>query len=491
MNASAAEEPKRKSLRASLAAYGDRRVLAMLFLGFSAGLPFLLVFGTLSAWLREAGISRTTIGFLVLTTFAYSLKFVWAPLVDRLPLPYLNRRLGRRRAWMLVSQCAIAAGLLGMAFTNPGTNLPMMAAFTVLTAFGSATQDIAIDAFRIESVPADMQGATAGAYQLGYRIALLAAGAGALYIAEFVDWRAAYLSMAVLVGVGMTTVFIVREPAARFDPDAEQRAAALVGASAGRSALGRAAAWFASAVIGPFLDFFTRHGWMALVILLFIGSFRLADITMGVMANPFYIDVGFSKTDIANVSKLYGIWMGIAGALLGGVVVARFGILRPLFVCAILAACSNLLFYWVAVDGREMLDLGRCFDALCLPDDPWAVKGGDIGKLVITISAENLIGGMAGTVLIAYLSGLTNAAYTATQYALFSSFMSLVGKMVASTSGLIVDETSYPFFFVYTTLMGIPAVILVLVLIASAKRIPRRAALAPAAAVAAAPRAGE
>ena len=486
----ATAEPKRKSWRESITAYRDKRVLAMLFLGFAAGLPFLLVFGTLSAWLRESGVSRTTIGFLVLTTFAYSLKFVWAPFVDRLPLPFLQRRLGRRRAWMLLAQFLIAAGLIGMAFTDPRANLPLMAAFTVLTAFGSATQDIAIDAFRIESVPLELQGATAGSYQLGYRIALLAAGAGALYIAEFVDWRAAYLSMAVLVAVGVATVFVVKEPAVRVDAEAEKRAAALVGRAGG--ALGRFAAWFASAVVGPFLDFFARHGWMALVILLFIGSFRLADITMGVMANPFYIDVGFSKSEIASVSKLYGIWMGIAGALLGGVIVARFGLMRPLLVCAVLTALSNLLFYMVAVDGREMLDLGACHDALCLPDNPAAVKGGDVGLLVLTISAENLVGGMAGTVLIAYLSGLTNAAYTATQYALFSSFMSLVGKLVASTSGVIVDETSYPFFFVYTTLMGIPAVLLVFVLMARARR-ERKSAPAPGlvAGVVPAPRAGE
>jgi PAT family beta-lactamase induction signal transducer AmpG len=461
-------DTKRKGWRAAIAAYRDRRVLAMLFLGYSAGLPFLLVFGTLSTWLREVGVSRTTIGFLVLTTFAYSLKFAWAPFVDRMPLPYLNRRFGRRRAWMLIAQCTIAAGLVGIAFSDPRSSLTLVAIFAVITAFGSATQDIAIDAFRIESAPPDLQGSTAGAYQLGYRLAILTSGAGALKIAYFADWTAAYLTMAVLVLIGMVTVFLVREPARA--PDGKEMLA-LSEQMAQKGALGRAGAWFMVAVAGPFMDFFGRHGWYALMILLFIGSYRLTDITMGVMANPFYIDVGFTKSEIAEVSGFYGVWVGITGALLGGVVVARWGLMRPLIVCAILAAASNLLFYVVAVDGREILDLGACRDSLCLPDDPAGVRRGDILLLYMTISAENLVGGATGTVLIAYLSSLTNAAYTATQYALFGSLWSFVGKIVASTSGWIIDETSYPFFFVYTAVLGIPAVVLAILLALHARRI--------------------
>jgi PAT family beta-lactamase induction signal transducer AmpG len=466
MTATAAEA-KRKGWREAIAAYRDRRVLAMLFLGYSAGLPFLLVFGTLSTWLREVGVSRTTIGFLVLTTFAYSLKFAWAPFVDRLPLPFLNRRFGRRRAWMLLAQCMIATGLVGIAFSDPQSSLTLVAAFAVVTAFGSATQDIAIDAFRIESAPLELQGSTAAAYQLGYRLAILTSGAGALKIAFFASWTTAYLTMALLVLVGMVTVFLVREPERAAD-SAETMAA--VQQMAGKGVLGRTGAWFMIAVVGPFMDFFGRHGWYALVILLFIGSYRLTDITMGVMANPFYIDVGFTKSEIAEVSGFYGVWVGIAGALLGGVVVAHWGLMRPLIVCAILAAASNLLFYVVAVDGREILDLGACRDALCLPDDPAGVRRGDIALLYMTISAENLVGGATGTVLIAYLSSLTNAAYTATQYALFGSLWSFVGKLVASTSGWIIDETSYPFFFVYTAVLGIPAVLLSILLALHARR---------------------
>ncbi len=489
-------DKKRKGWREAIAAYRDRRVLAMLFLGYSAGLPFLLVFGTLSTWLREVGVSRTTIGFLVLTTFAYSLKFAWAPFVDRLPLPFLDRRFGRRRAWMLLAQAMIATGLIGIAFSDPRSSLTLVAIFAVITAFGSATQDIAIDAFRIESAPPDLQGSTAGAYQLGYRLAILTSGAGALKIAYFADWTAAYLTMAALVLVGVVTVFIVREPERA--PDGGKMEA-LAQKLAGKGALGRAGGWFMDAVVGPFMDFFGRHGWYALMILLFIGSYRLTDITMGVMANPFYIDVGFTKSEIAEVSGFYGVWVGITGALLGGVVVARWGLMRPLIVCAILAAASNLLFYLVAVDGREILDLGACRDSLCLPDDPAGVRRGDIALLYMTITAENLVGGATGTVLIAYLSSLTNAAYTATQYALFGSLWSFVGKIVASTSGLIIDATSYPFFFVYTAVLGIPAVVLAILLALHARRIaapppgeaPVTASTARAAGTAAKPRAAE
>ncbi len=466
-------ETKRKGWREAIAAYRDRRVVAMLFLGYSAGLPFLLVFGTLSTWLREAGVSRTTIGFLVLTTFAYSLKFAWAPFVDRLPLPFLDRRFGRRRAWMLLAQCTIATGLVGIAFSDPRSSLTFVAIFAVITAFGSATQDIAIDAFRIESAPPELQGSTAGAYQLGYRLAILTSGAGALKIAYFANWTAAYLTMAVLVMVGMVTVFLVREPV-RAANGGEMNA--LAANLHDKGALGRAGAWFMDAVVGPFKDFFGRHGWFALMILLFIGSYRLTDITMGVMANPFYIDVGFTKSEIAEVSGFYGVWVGIAGALLGGVVVARWGLMRPLIVCAILAAASNLLFYVVAVDGREILDLGACRDSLCLPGDPEGVRRGNIALLYMTITAENLVGGATGTVLIAYLSSLTNAAYTATQYALFGSLWSFVGKVVASTSGWIIDSTSYPFFFVYTAVLGIPAVVLAVLLTIHARRLSAPAA---------------
>ncbi len=437
------------SWRATLALYGDWRVAGMLCLGFSAGLPLLLVFGTLSVWLRELGISRTAIGFFSWVGFAYSFKFLWAPLVDGLPIPVLGRLMGRRRSWMLLSQFGIAAGLLALSFVDPAADLRLVAALAVLVAFSSATQDVAIDAWRIEIANVDLQGTMAGAYQLGYRIALFAAGAGALYIAAGLGWSAAYTAMAALVGIGMVTTVFIREPARRTDA-ATLRAQAKSEEAIGRLGflpppIRRAASYFAHSVIEPFVDFFKRHGYLALVILAFIGTFRLSDFVMGIMANPFYVDLGFTKEQIAQVSKTYGIFVGIAGALLGGLIVARYGIMRPLVVCAALISVTNLMFAWLAVTGPSM------------------------ALFAATISLENLVGGISGSVFIAYLSSLTNQAYTATQYALFSSFMSMPGKFLGGFSGWIVDKTDYVTFFVYTSLAGIPAVLLVLYLM---RRLP-------------------
>jgi MFS transporter, PAT family, beta-lactamase induction signal transducer AmpG len=440
MDGAAPPQPKRRWADA-FRAYEDRRVLGMLFLGFAAGLPLLLVFGTLSTWYTEAGVKLATIGFASWVGFAYSFKFVWSPIVDRVKLPYLTRRFGRRRGWMMLAQIGIVLGLLAMSRGDPKSDLALMVALAVFVAFCSATQDIAIDAFRIEAAPEALQGAMAGAYQLGYRIAILASGAGALYIAAFLSWPAAYTAMAALGLVGIATTLVVREPAPRDKPSAPDAAPGAAPAAAPRgNGLARAGAWFADAVAGPFVDFFRRNGWMALVILLFIGSFRLADITMGVMANPFYIKIGFSKEEIASVSKIYGVVMSIAGALIGGVVVARYGFVRPLFATALLTALTNLLFAYLAVHGK------------------------DVVMLTLIISAENLAGGLAGTVLIAYLSSLTSSAYTATQYALFSSFMSLPGKFIGGFGGQIAEDWGFAAFFTYTTLMGLPAAILALVL---------------------------
>lgn len=464
MAAEPGSEPAKRRWRDAFAAYKDDRVLGMLFLGFSAGLPLLLVFSTLSTWYTEVGVTLATIGFASWVGFAYSFKFVWSPIVDRLRLPYLTRRFGRRRGWMLLAQAGIVVGLVAMSRVDPKTDLAAMVALAVFVAFCSATQDIAIDAYRIEAAPEALQGAMAGAYQLGYRFAILASGAGALYIAAFASWPAAYLAMAALGFVGVATTFAVREPAPREPapraPAPATPAAATEGAP--RSSVARAGAWFADAVVGPFRDFFARNGWMALVILLFIGSFRLADITMGVMANPFYIKTGFSKEEIASVSKIYGVIMSIAGALIGGVVVARYGFVRPLFATALLTAVTNLLFAALAIHGKDVL------------------------LLTLVISAENLAGGLAGTVLIAYLSSLTSTAYTATQYALFSSFMSLPGKFIGGFGGQIAQDWGFPVFFAYTTAMGIPAAILALVLMRWKPK-PRAAASVAAPAAPAAP----
>jgi len=412
------------------------------FLGFSAGLPFLLVFSTLTAWLRDENVSRSAIGFFAWIGITYSIKVLWAPVIDRLRVPVLHR-LGKRRGWMLTGQLGIAAGLLGMSMIGPN-DLALLSLSALMVAFSSATQDIAIDAYRIEAVVVEYQGAMSATYVFGYRVGLLAAGAGALYLAEFLGWVPAYQLMALLVGVGMITVLLVREPdhhAADAARTTEQRVIDFLTRSQQQPLwLRRIQAWFIGAVVCPFVEFFERNGKFALVVLLFIAVFRLSDIAMGIMANPFYLDMGYSKTDIANVAKIFGFFMSIAGSAVCGVLVVRWGIFKPLLVGAIAVAATNLLFAVLS---------------LMQPELTW---------LAIVISADNVSGGFAATAFVAYLSGLTNRAYTATQYALFSSLMTLPGKFISGFSGLIVDGYGYLEFFVFAAAIGVPAIALVLVL---------------------------
>lgn len=426
----------------TLQLYRHPKVVAMLFLGFSAGLPFLLVFSTFSAWLRDAGIDRTTIGLLSWVGLAYSFKLFWAPVVDRVPLPLLTRRFGRRRGWMLLAQLAVMASLGLMAHGDPAANLTLLVALTLLTAFSSATQDIAVDAWRIESAPLSMQGAMAAGYQLGYRMGLLAATAGALWLAGEYDWRTAYLAMAALMGVGLATTLLIKEPQVQISADTAQREQRVIEFLARKAhwpgGLRRFGGWFTGAVLCPFADFFARMGLAtALLILAFVGSFRLTDYTMGVMANVFYLDIGYSLQEIAVVAKGYGVAASILGVLAGGIGVARLGIVRAMVVGAVLVILTNLAFMTLALTGEPgLLALG------------------------LVVSADNFAYNFAGTGFIAYLSSLTNTAYTATQYALFSSIFSLPGKLLMLGSGWVVDSAGYPVFFIYTSLLGIPALIL-------------------------------
>jgi PAT family beta-lactamase induction signal transducer AmpG len=432
----------KRDWRAALEIYGQPRVIGMAFLGFSSGLPFLLVFSTLSAWLAQEGVSKTTIGFFSWIGVMYSIKFFWAPVVDRFPLPVLGRLLGRRRAWMLLAQFGLMGGLIAMALTDPTANLAALAWCGLLVAFSSATQDVAIDAWRIEAVAESVQGVMAASYQAGYRIALLTAGAGALYIASGTSWPITYFVMAGLVGVGMVTVLLVAEPEASktagSQPQEDWVVEHLQRHDFSPAWLHGAYGWVLGAVVCPLVDFFARYGKQALIILLFVSLFRVTDITLGVMANPFYLDMQYSLAEIASVTKVFGILMTLGGAALGGVFVVRYGILRPLLASAILAALTNLVFAWLATQ-----------------NDPGTIS------LAMTISADNLSGGMAGSAFIAYLSSLTNTAYTATQYALFSSLMTLPGKFIGGFSGWVVDNFGYVWFFSYTAMAGIPAVLLI------------------------------
>jgi len=417
----------------------------MLFLGFSAGLPFLLVFSTLSAWLKEAGISRSVIGFFAWVGITYSIKFFWAPIIDRINLPVLEKKLGHRRSWMLVAQFGIAGGLLFLSGLNPAEQVTLVALTAVWVAFSSATQDIVIDAYRIEALDVEYQAAMAGAYQAGWRIgAALVGGAACLYLAEYFNWHVAYMVMAACVSVGVITVLLIDEPDRQISNQtylAEQRVINFLANTAHWPEKPRHIfAWVIGAVVCPFVDFFVRNGKLAMVILLFIGLYRISDITLAIMANPFYLDLGFSKTEIADVTKIYGVVLTILGAVVGGIFVLRYGVMRMLLVGAIFVAIANLLYMAMVPRGHDML---------------W---------FVLIICADNFSGGFASSAFIAYLSGLTNKAYTATQYALFSSLMTLPAKFISGFSGIVVDQHGYGFFFVYAACLGIPAILMVLYL---------------------------
>lgn len=427
----------RRSWGQTLRVYAEPASLRMLALGFSAGLPLLLVLGTLSFWLREAGVDRTTIGYLSWVGLAYAFKWVWSPLVDRMPLPLLTRWLGRRRGWLLFAQMLIVAGLCGMAFNDPRVSLTPLVWCALAVAFGSATQDIALDAYRIESADTERQAALAATYQTGYRLAMIWAGAGVLWLAARAEvagmagyqsgaWQVAYLAMAASMAVGMLTVLLSPEPVPR--PLAPAR---------------NAAEWLRGALVEPFADFLGRYRWQALLVLGLIAIYRISDVVMGIMANPFYVDMGFTKDEVAAVTKVYGVIMTLAGAFLGGALAMRWGVMRVLMLGAALSAATNLLFAWLAT------------------------RGHDVNALVWVVSADNLAGGIASAAFIAYLSGLTNVQYSATQYALFSSMMLLAPKWLAGFSGAFVDAHGYVSFFQATALLGLP----VLVLIALASRV--------------------
>jgi len=428
-----------ESRRLSFAQLANPRVALMLALGYAAGLPLLMVFGTLSVRLREAGVPVTTIGLFSWLALAYSFKFVWAPVVDAVDIPGLARRFGRRRAWMMTCQALVAAALVGGGLSDPATSLAATAAFTFLVAFGSATQDVVVDGWRIDAAPTEMQGIMAAAYQLGYRIALLCAGAGALYIAEFVDWRAAYFTMAALMGVGVV--------ASLLSPPVDR--APVEGGETARRGFD-----LTEAVKAPIADLYQRKGRALFAILALVALYRLPDFVAGVMSNPLYVDLGFTKAQIASVAKLYGVWIGIVGAFAGGILVTKLGLYRTLLTGAALSATSHLIFAWLAGQGASL------------------------AALIAAISVDNFAGSLSGTALIAYMSGLTAAGFTATQYALLSSLYALPGKLVGGISGFIVAAWGYGAFFAMTAAIALPVV----ALIWTVRRLPEGGLASPPAA---------
>lgn len=417
--------------------YLEPGAMRMAVFGFSSGLPLLLVIGTLGFWLREAGVDLATIGFFSWVGLIYGFKWIWAPLVDRMPIPVLSRILGRRRAWLLAAQLMLACVLLGLAVTDPQKDLFLFAGLAMLAAFASATQDIALDAYRIESAGERRQAAYAAMYQTGYRLGMIWGGAGALAIAAWAGhgasgymhyaWTVSYGVMAASVLVGVAATLLSPEPLhedSREDISASDTHIPL------RERLN-------TALVGPFADFFRRFGWAALLVLALIATYRISDVVMGVMANPFYQDLGFTKEEVAAVSKVFGVMMTLLGAFVGGAAAMRYGVLPVLLAGAVLSSLTNLLFSVLAGIGANLT------------------------FLVVTVSADNLAAGLASAAFVAYLSGLTSSRYSATQYALFSSIMLLLPKFLAGFSGMAVEAFGYEHFFIGTALMGLPVLVLV------------------------------
>ncbi len=484
--------------------------IVMLFLGFSAGVPILLIFSSLSLWLGEAGLEKSAVTYFSWAALGYSFKFVWAPLVDKLPVPLLTGLLGRRRAWLLLSQLAVIISILIMATTNPaadGNALTIMALAAVALGFSSATQDIVIDAYRIESAPAEEQAMTSSTYIAGYRIGMIVAGAGALYLATYFGstkeaysydaWMHTYAVMAAVMLIGVLTTFLIREPDTHRPDDNPYTAndylrflavflcsvvafilvfrlsSSVVGSArdslqelfnnrnlagfvvaTARLFVAATAAWFVAHVlvkvgvgnrqmitesyVNPIKDFFNRYGMgLALLLLALIGLYRVSDIVMGVIANVFYQEIGYTKIQIANVSKFYGLIMTIAGGLLGGFLSVRFGVIRILFLGALLSAITNLLFIVLA------------------KSEP------GISLLIMVIGADNLSAGLATAAFIAFLSSLTNVSFTAVQYAIFSSLMTLFPKILGGYSGSMAESMGYDSFFTMTALLTLPVLLLI------------------------------
>ena len=466
--------------------------LRMLFLGFAAGLPILLIFSTLSVWLFKAGVNRATITLFSWVGFAYSFKFIWTPIVDNLKLPILGK-LGHRRSWLLLSQLMIILSLIFISFTDPKTSLICTAIAAIFIAFSSATQDIVLDAFRIESASKNLQGALSSMYLTGYRIAMIVAGAGSLWIASFLGteiynqkvWQQVYQIMALLMLFGVLTVFYSSEPKIKrnIEKNSNQKIKFFIAFLVSLAGFILCYLYFKdlfdskdpiinflnefikiifcfltfaliifflikikflnkesakNAYAKPVLDFLNRYGSKATSILLLIGLYRISDVVLGVMANIFYIEKGFSIAEIATYSKFFGTIATIVGGVIGGLASIHLGVMRSLFIGALISALSNILFAWLAL------------------------VTADVKILAFVITADNVASGFAGATFIVYLSALTSIKFTATQYALFSSTMLFLPKLIAGYAGGFVNLFGYPTFFIFTAIIGVPVLLLIM-----------------------------
>jgi PAT family beta-lactamase induction signal transducer AmpG len=433
-----------KSWRAALEVYRDRRMLAIFGMGFSSGLPLPLVFATLSYWLRETGVSRTAIGFFVLVGLSYSFKFLWSPVIDRMPIPLLTRRMGRRRSWAIVMQLPLMVAIFALGSTDPKANLAATALLAALVAFLSASQDIVIDAYRIELLKLEEQGAGAAATQWGYRFGMLAGGTGAYDAAQLGGWHFAYSIMAALMAVGILTVLLTREP---------QVATAVLAPPRPTARRQRVAAWARTAIIDPFVDFLQRPSCGGILCLIVL--YKLGEALAGTMSTPLYQELAFTKDEVGNIGKIVGLVATLSGVAVGGALVARQGLFRALLYAGVLQMLGNLLYIALLLAGHN-----------------------DI-MLAVSIFGENFTGGMASAAFVAYLSSLCNPAFTATQYALFSSLAAVPARFFAAPSGWLVDQLDWLPFFLLATLACLPSLFL-LVWLRRRAGIGAPAAVAPA-----------
>lgn len=428
--------------KSSWTVYLDPKVLTIMVLGFSSGLPLALSGSTLTRRLAESGVDRATIGVFAMVSLPYALKFCWAPLIDRLPVPFLTRRLGQRRSWALLSQFGLLCAIALLGTRDPTVDVALVALAATVVAFFSASQDIVVDAYRVEALAVDKQAAGSAIYVLGYRLGMVVSGAGALYIAEFWNWEIAFDVMALTVLVGVVMILFAPEPASATPDDAEAEARAigdrLARAAGGPEWIGRTAAWFEIAVVQPFTRFARRDGWI--LALLFIALYRAGDNVAGQMTQPFYVDLGFTKAEVAGVTKVFGLWAMIVGGLLGGVMVEKLGLFRGLLLGGILQMVSNLGFVALSWFGH------------------------DLTALAGVVAVENICAGVATSAFVAYLSSLCDASFSATQYALLSSFFKIGGDTAAATSGYIASGISWPAFFTASTAAALPGLVVLVIL---------------------------
>ena len=406
---------------AGLAIYGDRRIVLIALMGVASGLPLLLTLSTLSYWLRSKGVDLAAIGLFAAVGLPYSLKPLWAPIIDQLPVPVLTRLFGQRRGWALLTQLLLMGAIAALGFTDPASDPLPTAVIATLIGFLSASQDIVIDALRIEMLKDDEQGAGAAATQGGYRIGLLLAGAGALFLSDHVDWSLVFMALAACMPLGMLGVLLSKEPEHKI----ERRERTV-------------RAFVKHGVVEPFSEFLTRP--LAIVVLIFVLLYKFGDAIGGAMANPFYLDVGFTGTEIALVSKTTGLIATMVGVIAGGAMVRALGLMRALVVGGILQAGTNLLFAWVAVVGP------------------------DVSALAVAVWGDNFTGGLGSAAFIAYLSALCNKDFTATQYALLTSFMAFGRTLLSTPSGYLVEAVGWAEFFILTAFLAVPGLILIAIL---------------------------